>query len=335
MKSILIIAILLLLMTQSLFGQLQVFPIQDHADMDTIEGVRYHANPATLHKDIALSSQHFPVGSQGYANVKACIDYLNSLPFLSLSFTLHSVPHHDESVVFSCGDPANLKQDYDLYIDLFTQAPDIGQCQLSSFTGAAAYVAHFINNGWVWGGNVNGQPSDHAVLLLNESFFSDYYADHTQSDLAPSVGLIWHEIGHWLHHGHVDERHSQYHVHDHMANWRGTCGGLTHAEDLRKPRVSAFVRALFDDVYGPAYTDTKYEFSMQDIINVVPQGETPYYKHSHIHHDYVNPRYLHIKANPPTEPSDEYVSCLSDALPEMYISFSDVSNKAIDRKSVV
>ncbi|MBN1410142.1 MAG: hypothetical protein JW969_04805 [Spirochaetales bacterium] len=257
-----------------------VIPIPDSFDIRTVEGNRLHPKAELLNNmRVVICNTHFPPGSQGRANVQKIIDLFNDTPYLGVHMTLSPVDEIEEEVLFGS------RPEYSkvLYIDIIEQHPkndNIGD-ELVTYDSSTAFLAQYGDDPnddkdesiWCWGrndlyGTAPGFATDQAVLPLRKEFFSDYSAyPLIYSGNAPSAGVLFHEMGHYFHMEHPERRFG-YQVLDNMCNRVGHVDGLTHdhARDFREPRITAYTRKIFEDVYHLNYADTKQEWVIHDIL---------------------------------------------------------------------
>lgn len=320
-KSVLVCGVFVLLACKSIptttsgSGSVAVVqtPVLDF-DLEAVEGTRMFLDPAIAQNvGVAVCGDHFPVGSQGFQNVSEVVDFFNTAPLSPFSMSLVTTNAHiPESQLFGCGtDLHSLFSTADIYICMLDNGFNINGCGSSGqdFT-ATAFVAKYVASSQQWRccTNTNGELYNKAVLCLNKESnnnpslpdFNEYFNDPMgNGSLAPSVGVLYHEIGHMLHMGHNNDRLvSYYQIFDGFCNWRGEGTapiGLTENEDKRSPRITGYTRKVWDDIYGPGRNENgdQFEWVMHELINQRDSNGNVVWNSTH-YYGKINPQTLRL-----------------------------------------
>ncbi len=317
-----------------------------------VEGLRYYLNPVYARSlSVTVCKTHFPRGSQGRTNLEAAIAKINATSNIGISMQVIEGPHLKPNQLYA-------SPPVDRYrVEITYKSPFFDDQGNRKPIGATGGVYHYVGDNWNCCTDTAGTASDHAVIAFsafssnpdNEDAGGGYQvysrelcADPLQEspcvvklsssdaiNYAPSVGVLAHEIAHSFHMGHPypgsNDRNSHQEYHSPTVHRGGRSiyhGNVGGGADIRTGGISAYTKALQQDLYPPSAvtTDSRPEWYNHEMliftdVNGVVTTDTivPFADH--------NPTNMYYSAL-----TDEYLDCATDELPVYTMQASDVSN---------
>ena len=258
----------------------------DWTDWKAVEGTRYHLKPALARSlTVTACETHFKASSIARAELEGAVDRINEVRNVGIAMKIRYAPHLNADSLYAHppADTYRIEVTPVLPIrkDTTSNSASRHYRPLSNDNGGAnAYVAHWIASEgyWDWGGDVNKRASDAVVLGIDATKFK-CGACKPDSDDAPALGVISHEMGHSFHHGHRDERRgASKQRFESLTVWRGyqpsvgTSRNNIARTDARTGFVSAYSKALLETVSDDSVESLRQALG-QAMVSDAPSGD--------------------------------------------------------------
>ena len=221
---------------------------------------------------VGYCGEHFPAGSIGHANIRAALEAVSSAEGVAVSVDWSETPHHPPLYPDFYDRYTPDGAPFDVYFDYVDTTPF--DTPMGANGGVYSYSA--ADDEWRTGSCFpSGCEAAAAIVAAQMSAFSGHAADPSAEDRSPGLGLWSHEVGHMvglLHQGPADDGRAvraldRQHFHS-MTVWRGMPGLATHADDVRRGRLSAYSKAYLQWRYpDPGFSgDSAPDWYVHEIL---------------------------------------------------------------------